>query len=108
MIKARVTYKSEKREWHNSKSEGRLFHVHLLDETGEIKATGFNEQVDQFFDVLQEGKVYFVSKCRVNMAKKQFNQVNNDYELTMGNDTEITEVFFSPLLPPSPLTGPLG
>ena len=91
-IKARVTHKSEIKTWSNTKSEGKLFTVHFLDESGEIRATGFNQEVDQFYEVLQEGQVYYVSKCRVGMAKKQFSTIPNDYELTINRDTEIERV----------------
>ncbi len=78
-IKARVSSKSDIRTWHKASGEGKLFSVNLLDESGEIKATGFNEQCDQFYDVLQEGSVYYISTpCRVNMAKKQFTNLSND------------------------------
>lgn len=66
-----------------------------MDDSGEIRATGFNQQVDQFFDMLQEGKAYLISKARVNIAKKQFNNVNNEYELMLGNETEISLVIAS-------------
>jgi replication factor A1 len=56
-IKVRVTHKSDIKEWHNQRGSGRLFTVHFLDETGEIRATGFNEQVDSFYDTLKEGNV---------------------------------------------------
>ncbi|EEB08690.1 DNA replication factor A subunit Ssb1 [Schizosaccharomyces japonicus yFS275] len=88
-IRARVTNKSEIKHWHNQRGEGKLFSVNLLDESGEIRATGFNEQVDAFYDILQEGQVYFISKCRVNIAKKQFSNVQNEYELMFERDTEI-------------------
>ncbi|KAI5858442.1 hypothetical protein BZA05DRAFT_345568 [Tricharina praecox] len=88
-IKARVTNKSDIKSWSNSKSEGRLFTVTFLDESGEIRATAFNQECDAHYEVLQEGQVYFISKCRVVMAKKQFSNVNNDYELTFGRETEI-------------------
>jgi ssDNA-binding replication factor A large subunit len=91
-IRVRVTYKSEIKEWHNQRGQGRLFTVHFLDETGEIRATGFNEQVDAFYDKLKEGHVYFVSKCRVNIAKKQFSNVQNEYELMFERDTVIEPV----------------
>jgi replication factor A1 len=94
-IKARVINKSDIKTWSNQRSEGKLFTVTFLDETGEIRATGFNQECDNFFEVLQEGQVYYVSKCRVNMAKKQFSNVNNDYELTFGRETEI-ELVCSP------------
>ncbi|TVY35706.1 Replication factor A protein [Lachnellula subtilissima] len=88
-IKARVTSKSEIKEWKKA-TEGKLFSVNLLDESGEIKATGFNEQCDQLYDVLQEGSVYYISSpCRVNLAKKQFSNLSNDYELTFDRDTTV-------------------
>ncbi|KAG5438065.1 hypothetical protein PCANB_000412 [Pneumocystis canis] len=87
-IKARVTNKSEIKYWHNQKGEGKLFSCVFMDESGEIRATAFNDQVDMLYDVLQEGQVYFISKCRVNIAKKQFSNVQNEYELTFEKDTE--------------------
>ncbi|KAL7413747.1 hypothetical protein BDY24DRAFT_414880 [Mrakia frigida] len=88
-IKARVTQKSDVKVWSNARGEGKLFSVTLMDETGEIKATGFNEAVESFFELLQEGKVYFISKARINIAKKQFSTVNNDYEIAFDGKTEI-------------------
>ncbi|GKT50340.1 replication factor A protein 2 [Colletotrichum spaethianum] len=89
-IKARVTQKSDIRTWHKPSGEGKLFSVNLLDESGEIKATGFNEQVDQYYDLLQEGGVYYISSpCKVQLAKKQFTNLPNDYELTFERDTMI-------------------
>lgn len=63
-----------------------------MDETGEIRATGFNDQVDAFYNLLEEGKVFFISKARINIAKKQFSNVNNEYEITFENQTEIEPV----------------
>lgn len=89
-IKARVTQKSDIKTWHKASGEGKLFSVNLLDESGEIRATGFNEQVDQFYDLLQEGQVFYISNpCRVSLAKKQFTNLPNDYELTFERDTVI-------------------
>lgn len=89
-IKARVTSKSDIKTWHNTKGEGKLFSVNLLDETGEIKATGFNDQCDAFYPILEEGSVYYISSpCRVSLAKKQFTNIPNDYELAFERDTVI-------------------
>ena len=88
-IKARVTSKSDIKTWHKATGEGKLFSVNLLDESGEIKATGFNDQCDAFYDLLQTGSVYYISTCRVNLAKKQFTNLPNDYELTFERDTLI-------------------
>ncbi|KAI1200799.1 replication factor-A protein [Nemania serpens] len=88
-IKARVTSKSDIKTWHKASGEGKLFSVNLLDESGEIKATGFNEQCDAFYELLQEGQVYYISTCRVNLAKKQFSNLPNDYELAFERETVI-------------------
>jgi replication factor A1 len=89
-IKARCSHKGEVKTWHNKNGEGKLFSVNFLDESGEIRATGFNDAVDQWYDILVEGNTYYVSApCRVQLAKKQFSNVNNDYELTFEKDTQI-------------------
>lgn len=89
-IKARCTHKGDIKTWHNKNGEGKLFSVNFLDDSGEIRATGFNDAVDQFYELLQEGQTYYVTApCRVQLAKKQFSNVNNDYELTFEKDTQI-------------------
>ncbi|ETN39801.1 uncharacterized protein HMPREF1541_06027 [Cyphellophora europaea CBS 101466] len=89
-IKARCTNKSDIKTWHNMKGEGKLFSVNLLDESGEIRATGFNDQCDQLYELFQEGQVYYISSpCRVQIAKKQFSNLSNDYELTFERDTVV-------------------
>lgn len=92
-IKARCTSKGEIKTWHNKNGEGKLFSVNFLDESGEIRATGFNEQCDMLYDVFKEGSVYYISSpCRVTLAKKQFSQLNNDYELHFERDTLVEKV----------------
>ena len=89
-IKARCTHKADIKTWHNKNGEGKLFSVNFLDDSGEIKATGFNAECDQWFDTLQKGSVYYISSpCKVQLAKKQFSNVNNDYELVLENGTTI-------------------
>lgn len=92
-IKARCTSKSKIKTWHNRNGEGKLFSVNLLDDSGEIRATGFNDQCDMLYDLFQEGSVYYISSpCRVQIAKKQFTNLNNDYELTFERDTVVEKV----------------
>jgi replication factor A1 len=90
-IKARVTQKSEIKTWSNQRGEGRLFNVTLMDDSGEIRATAFNVAVDDLYDKLEEGKVYYISKARVNLAKKKFSNLSNDYELGLERHTEVEE-----------------
>jgi replication factor A1 len=92
-IKARCTSKSAIKTWHRNNSEGKLFSVNLLDDSGEIRATGFNDQCDMLYDLFQEGSVYYISSpCRVQIAKKQFSNLPNDYELTFDRDTVVEKV----------------
>jgi replication factor A1 len=91
-LKARVVQKSEVRRWSNQKGEGQLFSVTLMDESGEIRATGFNAAVDEFYNKFVEGKVYYISKAKIQFAKRKFSNVNNDYELTLERSTEVEEV----------------
>ncbi|KAL1672664.1 hypothetical protein EV122DRAFT_294720 [Schizophyllum commune] len=88
-IKARVLTRSDIRTWSNSRGSGRLFNVTFTDSTGEIRATGFNQAVDQLYDLLQVGRVFYVSKARVDMAKRKFSNVNNDYELHLEHNTSV-------------------
>lgn len=88
-IRVRVTNKADKKKYQNAKGEGQLFNVTFIDDTGEIRATGFNEEVDKFYPLLEEGEVYYLTQCRVSMANKKFSNVKNDYELMLGRDTLI-------------------
>ncbi|KAJ7047221.1 hypothetical protein C8F04DRAFT_1387682 [Mycena alexandri] len=90
-IKARVIQKSDMKSFSTQKGEGNLFNVTLMDETGEIRATAFNTVATDLYDRLHEGKVYFISRARVNIAKKQFSHLNNEYELGLEKNTEIEE-----------------
>lgn len=53
VIRARVTNKSGIRTWSNAKGEGKLFNMDLMDESGEIRCTGFREAVDKFYEMIQ-------------------------------------------------------
>ncbi|EDV22084.1 uncharacterized protein TRIADDRAFT_50671 [Trichoplax adhaerens] len=88
-IRTRVTSKSEIRKWSNSRGEGKLFSVDLIDESGEIRATAFRDQVEKFYDVLEVNKVYYISRCSIKTANKNFTSIKNDYEMTFTNETAV-------------------
>lgn len=90
-IKARVVHKSDLRTWSNPKGEGKLISLTLMDETGEIKATAFNAVADDVNEKVVQGGVYFISRARVNLAKKKYSNVQNEYELSFEKTTEIVE-----------------
>jgi replication factor A1 len=70
--------------------------VTFLDDSGQIRATGFNDAVDNLYDSLQEGQVYLISRGKINIAKKQYNTTGHDYEIVFENTTEVEEVILLP------------
>lgn len=82
-VRARVTNKSKVRTWSNSKGEGNLFSFEIVDESGEIRITAFNNEVDKFFSLVEHGKVYCISKATLKAANKQFNTLKHEYEMTL-------------------------
>ena len=92
VINARVTSKTEVKKWTNERGEGRLFSVSLLDSSGEIRLTCFNDAVDQYFDLLQIGKIYEFSNFQVKIAKRQYGSIQNDYEIAVDSNTTIKAV----------------
>nr|GEW81049.1 replication protein A 70 kDa DNA-binding subunit A-like [Tanacetum cinerariifolium] len=89
-IKARVTAKAELRHYNNAKGDGKVFSFDLLDATGgEVRVTCFNAVADQFYDQIEAGKVYFVSKGSVKPAQKAFNHLKNDHEIMLDSSSTI-------------------
>uniref|UniRef100_A0A671MPE8 Replication protein A subunit n=1 Tax=Sinocyclocheilus anshuiensis TaxID=1608454 RepID=A0A671MPE8_9TELE len=88
-VRARVTNKNSIRTWSNSRGDGKLFSMELVDESGEIRATGFNHEVDKFYSLIEQGKVYYISKGTLKIANKQFSSLKNDYEMTLNGETSI-------------------
>lgn len=68
----------------------RDWHSHVLQ--GEIRATAFNEAADKFYHVLEVDKVYYITKCQLKPANKQFTSLKNDYEMYIREETEVEEV----------------
>ncbi|CAN0876938.1 Replication protein A 70 kDa DNA-binding subunit B [Linum grandiflorum] len=92
-IKVRVTSKGNMRTYKNMRGEGCVFNVELTDEDGtQIQATMFNEAAKKFFERFQLGKVYYISKGSLRVANKQYKTVENDYEMTLNDNSEVEEV----------------
>ena len=89
-IKARLLSKGDIKHFRNQKGEGQLCSVVFSDESGDIRATGFGDAVTMFYNILEVGQVYYVSKCTIKMANKQWSTVNNDYEMTFDTNSIIT------------------
>ncbi|XP_044742853.1 replication protein A 70 kDa DNA-binding subunit [Chrysoperla carnea] len=91
VLKVRVMNKSSIRTWSNSKGEGKLFSMDVCDETGEIRITGFRDEVDKFYDMIQTDRIYYITGGQIKLANKQYSTLKNDYEITLNRDTEIVE-----------------
>ncbi|KAI8025070.1 Replication protein A 70 kDa DNA-binding subunit B [Camellia lanceoleosa] len=84
--------KGNMRTYKNARGEGCVFNVELTDEDGtQIQATMFNEAAKKFFDKFQLGKVYYISKGTLKVANKEFKTVQNDYEMTLNENSEVEE-----------------
>uniref|UniRef100_A0A8D3D6Q3 Replication protein A subunit n=1 Tax=Scophthalmus maximus TaxID=52904 RepID=A0A8D3D6Q3_SCOMX len=88
-IRARVTNKSSIRTWSNSRGDGKLFSMEIVDESSEIRVTGFNQEVDKFYSLIETGKVYYISKGSLKIANKQYTAVKNDYEMTLNGESTV-------------------
>nr|XP_061787284.1 replication protein A 70 kDa DNA-binding subunit-like isoform X2 [Nerophis lumbriciformis] len=88
-VRARVTSKSNIRHWSNSRGEGSVFSFEIVDESGEIKITAFNNEVDKFFPLVEPNQVYLISKGSLKVANKQYNTLNNNYEMTLNANSLI-------------------
>merc|ERR1719326_1343455 len=90
MIRVRVMSK-DKRTYRNAKGEGKLFNVLVADHTADIRLTGFNEVLDQYYDRLIVGKVYLFTGGTIKQANPQYNNTSHSCEITLGRNTTIEE-----------------
>ncbi|GLT91316.1 hypothetical protein SLE2022_092090 [Rubroshorea leprosula] len=87
-IKVRVTSKAELRSYNNARGEGKVFSFDLLDsDGGEIRATCFNAVAEQFYNQIEEGRVYSISKGSLKHARKDFNHLHNDHEILLDSSS---------------------
>lgn len=83
MIRALCIHKGAHRTYSNQRGQGRLFSFDLCDDTGEIRVTCFNDECDRFYNLIQKDRCYYVGRGMIKTANKKFSTVNNDYEITL-------------------------
>ncbi|XVF52126.1 hypothetical protein PTKIN_Ptkin04bG0239700 [Pterospermum kingtungense] len=89
-IKARVTAKGELRRYNNARGEGKVFSFDLLDsDGGEIRVTCFNAVVDQFYNQIEAGKIFLISRGSLKPAQKAFNHLNNEHEIFLDSTSTV-------------------
>ncbi|XP_059640341.1 replication protein A 70 kDa DNA-binding subunit A-like [Cornus florida] len=93
-IKARVTAKGDLRHYNNPRGDGKVFSFDLLDsDGGEIRVTCFNAVADQFYNQIEHGKVYLISKGSLKPAQKAFNHLRNDHEIFLESTSTVQPCF---------------
>ncbi|QDZ22081.1 replication factor A protein 1 [Chloropicon primus] len=89
-IQARVTNKSDVRKWQNAKGEGSVFNFDVVDvDGGEIRLCAFKEACEKFHPLVEVGKVYMISKGALRPARKQYNNLNSDFEVYLETNSTI-------------------
>ena len=86
-IVARLISKSSVRTYKNQKGEGRVASIELMDQSGDIKGTFFNDECDRWIPQLAVNSVYRISGGQIKKADRRFNQSKSEYEITFGRDT---------------------
>jgi replication factor A1 len=89
-IRARCASKTERKDF--GQNGGRLFSVTLLDESGEIRATMFNDSCDKWLPVFNVGGMYVISQGKLKFANKTYTSVKHAYELTLHADSVVEPV----------------
>lgn len=90
-IRVRVTYKTAVRSWRSYNGTGKLFSLHLLDESGEISATVWiDNHCDWLYDAFQASKVYEISNYTVKPPKDpSYSTFEHEYELSFSSATSV-------------------
>lgn len=98
-IKARCITKQDIRVFTNARGQGKVFSISLMDASGEIRATAFNDAVTQFFPLFEVGRVYSISKGQVKIAKRGFGGststgaiMSNPYDMSLEKDTIVKPI----------------
>ena len=49
----------------------------------------FKDGVDKYYDMLEDGKTYYIARGNLKPANQQYNTCKNDYEMSLGGESEI-------------------
>jgi replication factor A1 len=87
-IKARVISKSELRTYNSPKmGEGKVFSMDICDDSGEMRVTLWREAAERYFELVNAGSVYLISKGQLRVANKKFCSLNCQYEMSLSYDS---------------------
>lgn len=75
------------RTYKNAKGEGRVGSIDMMDGSGDIKGTFFNDDCDKWMSTLMVNTVYKIRGGMIKPANAQFNNCSSQVEITFGRDT---------------------
>ena len=79
------------RTYSNSRGEGKFFNAVFMDESGEIKATAWKNECDQFFDALELNKVgTFVYRINHQKNSVHLRARDQNFSQNFGREHSIT------------------
>ena len=61
--------------------------IDLLDSSGDIRGTFFNDECDRWMSTLAVNTVYKIKGGQIKQANRQYNNCKSDCEITFGRDT---------------------
>jgi len=89
-IKARAMTKAELGHYNNTRGDDKVFSFDLLDcDGGEIRATCSNQVADQFYNQIEAGRIYLISKGNLKPAQRNFNHLRHDLEIFLESTSTI-------------------
>ncbi|KAM0681595.1 Replication factor A protein 1 [Glugoides intestinalis] len=91
-FKGRVVSKSEITKFNTQKGEGRVFSFEIADTSGQIKCVAFSENVDAFYPIIDNNKVYMISNVLVKPSNKRYSQNTSDFEIHLEKNTQIVKI----------------
>ena len=70
-----------------------MFDIELMDTKGtQIRANLWNNVAEKFYETLIVGTVYYISNGMLKPANKKYSSINNQYEMTLNERSEIEAV----------------
>ncbi|XP_055353663.1 replication protein A 70 kDa DNA-binding subunit-like isoform X2 [Paramacrobiotus metropolitanus] len=89
-IRAKVMSKDSIRFWNKPNSQGKVFSVLVTDGESEIKISGFNNEVDRFYDVFEVGKTYYIKNGLVKNADPKYSR-GRMYDINLEPESIVEE-----------------
>ena len=86
-IRARCVYKSNIRNFTYKKStdSGQMFNVDFVDESGQIRATGFKNAIEKLYKSIVQNKIYEISNGTLKKLELKSKNVENQIEINLEN-----------------------